>query len=342
MRNLLKAIFRKWSAGRKEKDQKPVIEANTPSENAITLNNLESYSEVDEKEYSFLYSANCKSKNQIIGPWLGTESERETYFDDVLGKGLIKIISTNDEKLKLKKVDELKCVLRDNGLKVSGKKMILIERIISELEQEQYDHLLCKEEFYKRTPAGEKRYTELGDKRYEAHRKEYEERDAEFKEWHQKKVQEYLNDFKSKGFTKYTIVKSKRCDSPICKQMNGQTILIRDSKKGQNIPPFHENCLCSIIPDRSEYIESELRDYMEMGFTQYEVQEGHKCNCVICNKMAGKILEIKNAHMGVNLPPYHEECTCDILPYQTEEERDRSEEENLKLLKMLLENKLNE
>lgn len=57
-------------------------------------------------------------------------------------------------------------------------------------------------------------------------------------------------------------------------------------------------------------IQEELNSYRKLGITEY-IFLGSGCN--ICNSLNEKSFLIKDAQVGVNLPPMHSNCKCTIV-----------------------------
>ena len=62
-------------------------------------------------------------------------------------------------------------------------------------------------------------------------------------------------------------------------------------------------------------VQTTLQRYKEAGLEEYEylVCPNKDC-CSDCKKFAGRTLKIDEAIPGVNLPPMHPHCHCDIMP----------------------------
>ncbi len=59
-----------------------------------------------------------------------------------------------------------------------------------------------------------------------------------------------------------------------------------------------------------------LRSIYDADLTHYQISA---CNdervCPYCRKQDGRIYPVASAKMGVNLPPFHNECRCTIVGY---------------------------
>ncbi len=57
-------------------------------------------------------------------------------------------------------------------------------------------------------------------------------------------------------------------------------------------------------------IQQELSRYCEMGIEEYTFL-GDGCN--VCSSLNGKSFPLKDAKVGINLPPMHPGCKCTII-----------------------------
>lgn len=62
-------------------------------------------------------------------------------------------------------------------------------------------------------------------------------------------------------------------------------------------------------------VQSTLNNLKELGEDSYEYLAcPNEDACSICKKLNGKVFKIEDAVQGVNLPPMHPHCHCDIMP----------------------------
>ena len=59
--------------------------------------------------------------------------------------------------------------------------------------------------------------------------------------------QSTIDRYKQAGFTKYQYLTADDCCSEICSEKDGQIFNIDEAVVGENIPPLHPNCRCSIL-----------------------------------------------------------------------------------------------
>ena len=64
-----------------------------------------------------------------------------------------------------------------------------------------------------------------------------------------------------------------------------------------------------------------LREFSETNIPKYRISScGDSRVCPTCRAMDGKVFEVAKANIGVNAPPFCDECRCTILPIFTERE----------------------
>lgn len=73
-------------------------------------------------------------------------------------------------------------------------------------------------------------------------------------------------EFERNGFSEYEFVVNGNC-CDICAGLNGKHFKVKDMMPGENAPPMHPNCRCSVAPyeDREEY--EKWIDYLDKGGT---------------------------------------------------------------------------
>ena len=59
--------------------------------------------------------------------------------------------------------------------------------------------------------------------------------------------QSTIDRYKQAGFTKYQYLTADDCCSEICSEKDGEIFNIDEAVVGENIPPLHPNCRCSIL-----------------------------------------------------------------------------------------------
>lgn len=69
------------------------------------------------------------------------------------------------------------------------------------------------------------------------------------------------------------------------------------------------------IQDKTEHFKHKILRYQSSGVPKYEIMD---CNdervCSCCNSHRNKIYHTEQAVIGLNCPPFHDDCRCDIYP----------------------------
>lgn len=62
-------------------------------------------------------------------------------------------------------------------------------------------------------------------------------------------------------------------------------------------------------------VQAAAQRYQDYGLTEYEFlgRDEHDIGCN-CKKLNGKVFKYSEAKVGVNMPPLHPNCRCDIIP----------------------------
>lgn len=86
--------------------------------------------------------------------------------------------------------------------------------------------------------------------------------------------------------------------------------------------------MSNIIQDRIR-IKKELEEFKEADIQEYSILViDDEKTCERCRKFKNQKLAVKNAKIGINAPPFHDGCRCDVVAVlPTEEELDREWEE---------------
>lgn len=66
------------------------------------------------------------------------------------------------------------------------------------------------------------------------------------------------------------------------------------------------------------FFEKKLKDFTAKEIEHFEVAPAPDC-CPICEAMANKKIKVATATKG-DIPPFHKECRCDILPLDEDQE----------------------
>lgn len=69
--------------------------------------------------------------------------------------------------------------------------------------------------------------------------------------------------------------------------------------------------------DFTENIERELKSLKELGIKQYRILGAlDRRTCEFCGEMDGQVFNVEDAIIGINCPPFHEDCRCGIVGYR--------------------------
>ena len=92
-----------------------------------------------------------------------------------------------------------------------------------------------------------------------------------------KQIMEQKRSIRQAGFKEYEFIANKSC-CDVCKALNGQHFKLSEMKIGENAPPMHEGCACSIsaYEDSDEY-EAWL-DFIANGGTTEELEKKGKAS----------------------------------------------------------------
>lgn len=292
-------------------------------------------------EYKLLYIAN-KTTLQDVKEYLSyfEKNRVDRKIKEYIDNGYLKI-ATNIDKLSFLTVDELKNILKVNSLKISGKKEELIDRIKSNVQENQYIAYLPIGEYITRTDRGNIRYTEL-----------LNAKDVVFYETFEK-IAEFIckSDYHSaerlsKNFYKANHFKSKDVDlgfqlhnaylpelkkrftneydkhtysAVVANDFLGGTIDINIInnyiKKYKNVE-FNNQTWHNI--QAYYYNLRNLYLYKKENVKYYSISTAHdNKTCKYCNDMNRKVFKIHDAVKGVNFPPFCQYCRCTILPVDT-------------------------
>ncbi len=138
---------------------------------------------------------------------------------------------TTEQKVQHLKVVDLKNILKSQGLPVSGKKQVLIERVFNHVDQVLINNFLDNEKEYY---LSEKALNFLS--KYQ-----------DVSSLHAARLD--IGNYKEDGVPKYEILATldnKTCD--ICGELDGKIFLVEDAIIGLNFPPFHQGCRCTTVP----------------------------------------------------------------------------------------------
>lgn len=70
--------------------------------------------------------------------------------------------------------------------------------------------------------------------------------------------------------------------------------------------------------------------YLNMGIEYIEIVGDAACGGV-CSGFVGESIPLEGAQLGAELPPYHPNCACSYIAYESEEEEENLDEEDLSI-----------
>lgn len=300
-----------------------------------------------EQHIKVLYKLNNHPIDEPFTGIVTKEVDIPNFIPILIELDLIKV-ATCTESLSLLKAENLKQILKDNNLKISGKKADLVKRILDNIDESLIKTSDAYLSFYKLTPSGEK----LIDDIYAASESE---RIAFFKNI----IDQILN-FNLNGA--YRMVCKRNAEMPISpglgcnwhnryqtglsekdeqiylqRLQNSTEILttaiaIYYEMSGEKahdidnwIPKAFPDIQLSKLDFRTEActisISKELKDMVDCEIKKYQfVATLDDETCPICGKLDGKRFLVSNANIGVNCPPIHKGCRCTIISCSTYQE----------------------
>lgn len=238
-------------------------------------------------------------------------------------------ISSGYEILPFCTVDELKSILKEHSLKVSGRKAELVERIkenVAESELHLIPSLALTDKGIKIydtfTAKSKKELQEMFNSAVNLlSMNKYIEAYEIISSYQQKQV---YRSSESAPLTEtdieiYNLIYSKYLDKKIPALFMASSSLgfsYDNAKKliaGYDSSIDYETIFYEFEKIRTiEKIES----YKDHGYSIYEIDTCNDADvCDICAKFQNKTFCIKDYEIGVNAPPFHKGCRCTVLPY---------------------------
>lgn len=175
--------------------------------------------------------------------------EFNTNFNEVIQRfisgGYLEIREDLDLEFSYFSVPELKNLLRENELPVSGRRQELIDRLKNNLpEDELYKFFGGRHRFFIGTPKSEQIKADYRAGLLNSHPKP-----APYNYDVQKRIAESeLRSYKESSIEKYEILGAditNACDK--CMKMNGKVLQVSRAVIGVNFPPFCEKCRCTTV-----------------------------------------------------------------------------------------------
>ena len=257
------------------------------------------------------------------------------FIPNLIHLGLIKL-GTYEESLNALKVDDLKSILKQHGLKVSGNKTILIERITENINEAEVRQSPKFTDIYVHTeitrPVIEASYDMLNEERSAFFNKVLAfilsgdmdrayrmicKRNAEMPippgmgiDWRKEyskglKINDknvYLNQLNSSSNKRIVAM-------AIYQSMGGALREAPDYKEqSSNDKAMIRSVSSSISSERhrKEYIDAGIKKYRFSACLDNET-------CPICGLLDGKIFDVDKIAPGINYPPMHDGCRCTTI-----------------------------
>lgn len=252
--------------------------------------------------------------------------------------------STPRDSIKYLKVKELKDLLGKKSLDAKGKKDELIERVLTNYNDNELKDIIEWDKRYILTKEGNEiveSYTSDKDKLYknlsievfnlvkelkinEAYIKIAQfEQNQVFKrgigiDW-SKEAQIGMNKNNIKFYER--IIKSETENIDLVIASISGILLGENSKK---IAKIYSNHLSNIsnIEDEINYNQSlinsklDIKNYKEMSVDKYQILGTlDKNTCEKCGNLDGKVFRYKDTKIGINYPPFCKKCRCTTVPY---------------------------
>lgn len=256
--------------------------------------------------------------------------------------GLITTVPYTDS-LSLLTMDNLKQILRDHALKVSGKKQDLINRIIDNLDEHSIKNSNAYSDFYKLTAKGQKLVSDSY-ARFEAERIDFFKnaliqimnfnfndayrmickRNAEmpvppgigcdWADWYysglsKNQAQNYIHQLKNSDDSLATAIAIYSNMSGEANYKIEQLLLKAFPGSDSSLTTYHDEF-------RTNSIKNDLESLVECGVEKYIFLSNlDERTCPICGSLDGKSFLVKNSIIGKNCPPMHSGCRCTIISY---------------------------
>ena len=266
------------------------------------------------------------------------EVDIPNFINILLNLDLI-VIVTYPDSLHLLKNDTLKNILKEMGLKISGNKNELVQRILNNTNSDTIKHLDKYSDCYKVTEKGQKvissfyerqenssnfyrnnviNMIEAGDinQAYKAickHNAEMPVPPGIGVDW---------NNLYKKGISSSHLeLYGKQLSSSKNRHITACAIYSDISGEATHIPS---------VPDAENYdiafqnkilqAKREQQSYQECGIEKYRfLATLDTRTCPICGELDGKIFPVSNMKTGVNCPPMHSGCRCTTVAVVSEE-----------------------
>ncbi len=284
-------------------------------------------------EYKLLYISRYSTAKYVKEylEHLGFSSV-EQEIENAITNGLLKI-ATYDDKLQCSTVVELKKILKDNSLKVSGTKDELLLRIKENIPYEEYIKHLPTEDYLVRTDKGNTRYKELLDFADESLYNSFSIVANYILNNNVSAAEIYVSDYIKKNKNSNISYIPHKVNDELRKIITSEYsadvyaalcayAMFGMAKKYDIINKYLTNKKCPSYTNDDlhnavmYYVTLyNLIQYKNDGVKAYEIlSASDDKTCDKCKSMNGKRFDISQAKKGETLPPFCNCCRCTILP----------------------------
>lgn len=295
--------------------------------------------EFKEWHYRALRRLNKHPVNEPFTGKLSIEVDMPSFINIALENELIVVASYN-EALHMLKNDNLKSILKENSLPVSGNKAELIDRIKSSLDRDTVKSSSFYSDYYLTTPKAQQIIQDSYSTLDEEH--------LSFSNTAYNLIVNYrFNDA-------YRMICKKQAESPFPAGLGCDwTGWYKRGLDQDKLNYYHNRLLCStqkavtaaaiyanMSPESFRNIEHELSstvpllsennnmdkvhfewlsissDFHIFSYRKAKIKEYRFCatfdnnTCPICGQLDGKIFKLDDAQIGTNFPPVHPRCRC--------------------------------
>lgn len=292
--------------------------------------------DLKERHYKVLRRLHKHPEGKEFSGRIALEVDIPKFIPVAQKLGLIELTRYPDSLYYLKN-DVLKQFLKNQGLKVSGKKQELIDRIVSNIDQITVQNSTDYSNFYILTEKG-RSLNEESYARFQYEKTEFLKNavtlilDIQFKDAYRiickRNAEEYLSpsiarDWERRYYSEqapYIKCYKQQLFISNNKLITAAAIYAYMSGDGLRDVSFHlkdafflkGNVAESLLYAHSLlHSEIEFDSYQECGVEKYEfVATLDKNTCPICGELDGKTFSVSEKRIGINCPPMHVGCRC--------------------------------
>ena len=292
-----------------------------------------------EEHWRFLKSLDKSPINKKFTGMVVLEiGDVDKFIKNLLNMNLIKYANLR-ENVECFKVVELKELLKDNSLMVTGNKLQLVERVIDNLQETQIKNNKYYKESYVLTEYGSNVLNEYLEKLEQRTIQEFQ---YNLQLIRQKRLGEaYSRICKSRAKKSISTGIGINWNQEALKGIDAKSekIYLEALSNTTNIDvttcaiySIISGLNCKKIVDMFSKIDctidkkiflsqesyelftisnkEEIESYKEDGIKKYKILSCRNTDCTYCKEMDGKCFDVYKAKTGVNLPPFHKGCRC--------------------------------